>query len=322
MLLGLRTLKITLAVIVSIYIAQFIGLENSMATGIITILTLLDTRQASRRITLTYSIATVIAFAIASLIFYSLGFEVWTFGLYLLIFVPITYRLKLSAAIAPISVLVTHFVIAESISLSWQLNGALIMLIGGGTALLFNLWMPNKKPEIQSKLQEIEENFRVVLELISQRLMQKESYGPIIQKELNEIDRCIEELYAMALEDYENQLFYKDDYYMGYAQMRSKQASVLRRMLDSLQHLNLKTEQNTTLANMFKITSEEFKQTNSGSGLLENISELYKFYRATELPKDRQEFENRAILYHILIEFERFLDIKHQFYLDKHIRKF
>lgn len=322
MSIGLRTLKISLAVIVSIYLAQFIGLENTMAAGIITILTLLDTRQASRRITLTYMIATVIAFGIASLIFFVLGYEVWTFGLYLLIFVPIAYRLKLSAAIAPISVLVSHFIVAQSISLAWQLNGVLIMLIGGGTAILFNLWMPNKKPEIQSKLHEIEERFRLVLELISQRLLHKESYGPSIQKELNVIDRCIEELYEMALEDFENQLFYKDDYYMSYAQMRSRQANVLRRMLDSLQHLNLKTAQNTTLANMFKITSEEFKQTNSGSSLLESISELYTFYRSTDLPKDRQEFENRAILYHILLEFERFLDIKHQFYLDKHIRKF
>lgn len=322
MSIGLRTLKISLAVVVSIYAAQFIGLENTMAAGIITILTLLDTRQASRRITLTYMIATVIAFGIASLIFYVLGYEVWTFGLYLLIFVPIAYRLKLSAAIAPISVLVSHFVVAQSISLAWQLNGVLIMLIGGGTAILFNLWMPNKKPEIQSKLHEIEERFRLVLELISQRLLHKESYGPSIQKELNVIDHCIEELYEMALEDFENQLFYKDDYYMSYALMRSRQANVLRRMLDSLQHLNLKTGQNTTLANMFKITSEEFKQTNSGSGLLESISELYTFYRSTDLPKDRQEFENRAILYHLLLEFERFLDIKHQFYLDKHIRKF
>lgn len=322
MSIGLRTLKISLAVVVSIYAAQFIGLENTMAAGIITILTLLDTRQASRRITLTYMIATVIAFGIASLIFYVLGYEVWTFGLYLLIFVPIAYRLKLSAAIAPISVLVSHFVVAQSISLAWQLNGVLIMLIGGGTAILFNLWMPNKKPEIQSKLHEIEERFRLVLELISQRLLHKESYGPSIQKELNVIDHCIEELYEMALEDFENQFFYKDDYYMSYALMRSRQANVLRRMLDSLQHLNLKTGQNTTLANMFKITSEEFKQTNSGSGLLESISELYTFYRSTDLPKDRQEFENRAILYHLLLEFERFLDIKHQFYLDKHIRKF
>lgn len=320
--LGLRTLKITSAVVVSIYIAQFIGLENSMATGIITILTLLDTRQASRRITLTYSIATVIAFAIASLIFYLLGYEVWTFGLYLLIFVPMAYRLNLSAAIAPISVLVTHFVIAESISLTWQLNGALIMLIGGGTALLFNLWMPNKKSEIRNKVQEIEENFRVVLELISQRLLQHESYGAIIQSELNGLDHHIDELYQMAREDYENQLFHKDDYYISYAQMRSRQVGVLKRMIDSLQHLDLKTEQNTTLAKMFKLTSEEFNQTNSGSGLLDSISELYKFYRSTDLPKDRQEFENRAILYHVLLEFERFLDIKHEFYLDKHIRKF
>lgn len=320
--LGLRTLKITLAVVWAIYIAQLIGLQNYMATGIITILTLLDTRQASRQITVTYFLATIVAFVIASLIFFVFGYEIWAFGLYLLIFVPIAYKLKLSAAIAPISVLVTHFVIAESISLQWQLNGALIMLIGAGMAILFNLWMPNKKPEMQNKLLEVEESFRIVLEMIGQRLLEDEFYIAIINSELDQVDVLIDELRQIALNDYDNQMFNKDDYYVSYATMRSRQASILRRMVDSMQHLDLRTAQNQTLANMFMLTAEEFNQTNSGSSLLEGISELYTFYRATDLPKDRQEFENRAILYHILIEFERFLAIKHDFYLDKHIRKF
>ena len=149
MSLGLRTIKITLAATIAIYIAKFIGLENSLATGIITILTLLDTRKASRQISLTYLIATVLAFAIATVIFLIFGFQVWTFGLYLLIFIPVAYRMNLQAAIAPISVLVTHFVIAESVSWQWQLNGVLIMVIGAGMAILFNLWMPNQKPKLK-----------------------------------------------------------------------------------------------------------------------------------------------------------------------------
>lgn len=322
MRLELRTIKITLAATIAIYIAQFVGLENSLATGIITILTLLDTRKASRQISLTYLMATVLAFAIATVIFLIFGFQVWAFGLYLLCFVPIAYRLSLSAAIAPVSVLVTHFVIARSVAWHWQLNGLLIMVIGAGMAILFNLWMPNQKPKLQEEVQEIENQFRVVLELINQRLLTKEFDLPMLREEVNFVDKSIESMRELALYEYDNQMFNKDDYYIRYSEMRSMQLSLLRRMVDSLQHINLKIEQNKTLANMFKLTADEFAQTNSGKGLLESISVLYNFYRSSELPKNREEFENRAILYHILIDFERFLEIKHDFYLDKHIRKF
>lgn len=322
MSLGLRTIKITLAATIAIYIAQFIGLENSLATGIITILTLLDTRKASRQISLTYLIATVLAFAIATVIFLIFGFQVWAFGLYLLIFIPVAYRMNLQAAIAPISVLVTHFVIAESVSWQWQLNGVLIMVIGAGMAILFNLWMPNQKLKLKKGIKEIEENFRVVLELINQRLLENDFDIPLIRAEVEHVDTSIEDFRQLALSEYENQIFTKDDYFIRYAQMRSRQADILKRMIDSLQHISLRTEQNTTLANMFKLTSDEFAQTNSGKGLLESISELYSYYRSSDLPKNREEFETRALLYHILIEFERFLEIKHKFYLDKHIRKF
>lgn len=322
MRLELRTIKITLAATIAIYIAQFVGLENSLATGIITILTLLDTRKASRQISFTYLTATVLAFAIATIIFLIFDFQVWAFGLYLLCFVPIAYRLSLSAAIAPVSVLVTHFVIAESVAWHWQLNGLLIMAIGAGMAILFNLWMPNHKPKLQEAVQEIETQFRVVLELINQRLLTKEFDIPLLREEVNFVEKSIESMRELALYEYDNQMFNKDDYYIRYSEMRSKQLSLLRRMVDSLQHINLKIEQNKTLANMFKLTADEFAQTNSGKGLLESISVLYGFYRSSELPKNREEFENRAILYHILIDFERFLEIKHDFYLDKHIRKF
>lgn len=322
MSLGLRTVKLALAATIAIYIAQFIGLQNSLATGIITILTLHDTRKASRQISLTYITGTLIAFTIATVIFLTFGFHVWAFGLYLLIFVAVAYKMNLQAAIAPISVLVTHFMIAESVAIEWQINGLLIMVFGAGTAMLFNLWMPNQKQDLKDGIAEIEGNFRVVLELINQRLLLDDFDIRLIKTEVDFVGKSIEKFRQLARSEYDNQLFNQDDYFVLYAEMRSKQLGVLKRMVDALQHIDLKIEQNKTLANMFKLTSDEFDQSNSGKGLLESIGELYAFYRNSDLPKNRKEFENRAILYHILIEFERFLEIKHDFYLDKHIRKF
>lgn len=309
-----KTIKMVVAVVAAIYIAQFIGLENPMSTGIITILTLLDTRKASRDQSRIYLSATVLAFVIATIVMALFGYEVWSFGVYLLLFVPLAYRFGLSAAIAPVSVLVTHFYIAESIEWTWHLNGLLIMVIGSGVAMLANLWMPNRLPELQAKLEEVEDNFRQLLALIHDCLLQKDLDAGAINASVEEVETSIDALRQLAVDEYENQLVNRDNYYIRYVDMRSDQLSILKRIVDSLQHINLKTEQNQQLAQLFLLTSQEFDQSNSGAALLETIGELYAFYRKSELPATRQEFENRAILYHILTEFERFLEIKSDFY--------
>lgn len=314
MSVGMKTVKMVVAVVVAIFIAQLIGLENALATGIITILTLLDTRRASREISRVYLTATVLAFGIATIVFWIFGFEVWAFGLYLLLFVPLAYRFKLSAAIAPVSVLVTHFYIAESLVWTWHLNGLFIMLIGSGAAMLANLWMPGQVPLLQEMLGEVEAQFRDILSSIHDRLLENVLDAGRLKSDLKHIESAIDSLNQLALDEYDNQLLTKDNYYIEYATMRSRQLSILERIIDSLPNINLQTEQNQKLAQLFRLTSEEFDQSNSGFDLLTTLSQLYAYYRNTALPQTRQEFESRAILYHILIEFERFLEIKSDFY--------
>src|SRR5699024_6726427 len=83
--------------------------------------------------------------------------------------------------------------------LAVQLNGVLIMVIGAGMAILFNLWMPNKKPKLKKGIKEIEENFRVVLELINQRLLENDFDIPLIRAEVEHVDKSIEDFRQLAL---------------------------------------------------------------------------------------------------------------------------
>jgi uncharacterized membrane protein YgaE (UPF0421/DUF939 family) len=43
------------------------------------------------------------------------------------------------------------------------------------------------------------------------------------------------------------------------------------------------------------------------------LETLRKAYTASELPKSREEFENRAMLYHIMEDMRVFLEIKREF---------
>src|SRR5699024_8489977 len=89
-------------------------------------------------------------------------------------------------------------------------------------------------------------------------------------------------------------------YYVKYAQMRKQQYDILDRMIEVLPSIVENTEENRILASIFGETAEQLDEKNPGIALLENIEKLYTIFRESELPKTREEFENRAILYYIL----------------------
>ena len=52
--------------------------------------------------------------------------------------------------------------------------------------------------------------------------------------------------------------------------------------------------------------------------LLEELAKLREDYSVQELPRSREEFENRAMLYHIMEDMKAFLEIKREFCLEQH----
>src|SRR5699024_1835354 len=158
-----RTFRITFAALFSIVLANFIGLENAMSAGIIAILSILDTRLETLKTALARLSSTILAFVIASTVFSILNFSVYSFGIYLAIYIPLAYLGRVDAGIAPCSVLVTHFILAESISWHWQVNGFLLMFIGLAFALLFSLWVPSFNKELDEYVKEIEDQMSLVL---------------------------------------------------------------------------------------------------------------------------------------------------------------
>lgn len=313
-----RTVRITLAALFSIIIADLIGLENSMAAGIIAILSILDTRLETVKTALARLLSTLLAFGVATVVFLIFGFSVYSFGVYLAIYVPLAYLGKVDAGIAPCSVLVTHFVIAKSISWQWQLNGLLIMIIGLVLALLFNLWIPSYDKKLDTYVREIEKQMSLVLFLLERYLIDGSRSVERIEEELADLCDKVLAFDDLALIEYENTTLSKSvqNYYVKYAQMRKQQYEILERISKLLPTILPDTEENRILASIIGETAEQLDEKNPGVSLLEDIDKLYKVFRDSELPKTRKEFESRAILYYILTDFEKFLLLKHDFYVE------
>lgn len=311
-----RTIRITVSALLANFVAMLIGLENPYAAGIIAILAVLNTRKETFDRVKEYSGSTILAFAIATAVFYIFGYSIYSFAVYLAVYVPLAYFLKVDAGIAPCSVLVTHFLIAESISWAWQINGLAIMFIGLFFALLANFWIPSHNQKIEMMVVDIEKQMSLILFLLEKRLLEGSKNRERIQQELKDLCKQTIELEKIAFIEYDNRDFSDDSesYYIKYAQMRQRQYDILNRITNSLDNVLPNTDENRILASIFGETAEQLDETNTGIELLGYISNLYRVFRDSSLPKSREEFESRAILYNILTEFEKFLELKRDFY--------
>ncbi|MGX7091548.1 aromatic acid exporter family protein [Hutsoniella sourekii] len=310
-----RTIKLVLVTVIAILIAQSLQLQNTSAAGVIGILTILDSRQETLSKAGAYFVATFLAFAIAGLSFNLIGFNVWALGAYLCLFVPLAYLTHSQSVIAPVTVLVTHFLSAGTWNWQWQVNGFLLMVIGVGVALILNLWMPSHQQPLEQARLAIESQMRKILAMMAHFLNQQDTQiTEQIKPELTKLGDLLSDFESISLLDYSNQVFNKQAYYLEYTRMRQEQYQLLTQMAQALPHIHLNIKHNRTLSAIFVQTSAELDASNTGSQLLENIAKLFDIFRQSQLPTNRQEFETRAVLYQLLLTFERFLEVKYDFY--------
>lgn len=310
--LSLRTLKISLSALLAILLASLFGLLNPLSAGIIAILSVLDTAKASIDTAWQRVISTLLALGTATIVFNLLGYSYFTFALYLAIYVPLAYRFRAAAGIAPCSVLVTHLLLEESTSLSLLGNELALMVIGAGIAILMNLYMPSLGTRITSLRQEADATMKEILHtfarILSENSLENEKeLLPRLNQQLAEAERLV---YTEA----ENRLWEQSDYDRHYIEMRREQARVLSYMSVNLRLCHLPLRENKILGAMFYLTAEQLHESNTGEYLLQDIELLYEHFRNSELPRTREEFENRAILFQLLNDFARFIQLKNDFY--------
>ncbi|WP_029276751.1 aromatic acid exporter family protein [Carnobacterium jeotgali] len=314
MTVSLRAIKIAFATTIAILIAQAFQLEYSVSAGVVAILSVLDTKKSSVTIAIQRVGSTILALGIATILFQLFGFNTIVFGLYLLIYIPIAYKLNVEVGIAPCSVLVSHLLLEQSTSITWLMNEFSLMVIGVGIAILFNWYMPSKEKQLVKLRDEIEEKMRHVLMNFSLVLKNGSSNekGELLIKELSKDLKTAEKVAYM---ESNNQLLSQyDDYIIQYIDMRQQQAKILAEMSMDISVCSLPTKQNEILAQLFQRTADQLHESNPVLDLTEDIESLLTDFRMSDLPKTRAEFENRAALFVLLNDFTRFIQIKKDFY--------
>ncbi|MGP6139447.1 MULTISPECIES: aromatic acid exporter family protein [unclassified Jeotgalibaca] len=311
MSLTLRTIKISLAAFIAILVANFVGLSYSVSAGIIAILSVLDTNKSSWLTAIQRVISTVLALGTAGVLFHFLGFETHVFAIYLLVYVPLAYKLGVESGVAPCSVLVTHLLLEESVAWSWISNELFLMLIGAGIAILVNLYMPSNEGNILALMNASDKKMKDILVDMSDALLRNSTMTPT---ELDDLETMLDQASDLVLAESENRPWKESHYYLNYFEMRKNQNRVLRYIQQNISLCTIPVKEGKILSGLLYLTADQLHEFNTGEYLLEDIRLLLEEFRNSELPQSRSEFENRALLFQILNDFTRFIQIKKSFY--------
>ncbi|HKM04372.1 MAG TPA: aromatic acid exporter family protein [Lachnospiraceae bacterium] len=305
----MKLLKIAIGSAIAILLADYIGLQNSTAAGIITLLTIQDTKKETIKITFQRILVFVIATALAFLLFNLIGYHAITFGIFLLVFVGCCYFFHLTDSIAMNAVLTTHYLVAKNMGQPLIINELLLLVVGAGIGTLLNLYMPNDLKKIRNIQSSLETDLRNILEEIAS-LLNSDIKVDSSTFPFSIIDKHIETGLAYAYSNMNNRFIQETWYFISYMEMRKQQCQVLRNIYEKIASLKFSPYQAKEISYFVQHIALSLHETNNAEDLLEEGQSLYGVFQQSALPISRDEFEARAILYMIMKDLDYFLEIK------------
>lgn len=315
----LLNFEIALAFIISILISEILGLENSITAGVVTLLSIQTTKTQTVNIAAKRVIGYFIMLVMVILIFNTLGYNLISFGIFVFLFALINSRFNISIGLAPNVVMAGHFYARQTTDINFIFNETAIYLIAVAVAIVVNLIIPVTKSREKEKYN-IDNSIRKILLSLSNII--NEDYKKKFNK--NEYITDIENKIQIAfkeMEDYEKTVIYKlendilnnDIYDLEYINMRKNQFNILKKIFELTKKLNKKYYQSEAIAIFLKEIESDYDENNNVVELMNKSKDLLDKFSNSELPQDRTEFENRAILYTIMSDINSFLMEKYDF---------
>ena len=305
--------KMAISATIALIIGNILGLQYATVGAVIAILSIQDTRKKALIISYKRIVACSIGILISVILYSVLGNGALIFGLFLIILIPITSRLKTQEGMVPAVVLSTHFLVANHITIALIFNEILLMIIGIGVAAIANIFMPSLEDKFKYDKEWIEEHYRIIISKMSKSLI-THTVDINEQKLINEVEKKLYESKETAYKIVNNNFFKSSSYYTDYINMRINQFDIIKRMRVHFQRFNIPVEQMNIMADFTLCVAENISEMNNCKSLLRDLDILRNEFKKMELPKTREEFESRAQLLQFLNDMEEFLLIKRNFF--------
>lgn len=306
-----QALKISVAVIVAIFIAEFFKLQYATTAGIVTMLSILDSRRQTYIVGIKRLISAMIAIVIALPLF-MFDHDLWVLGLFLLVYIPVSFAIKMSEGISVSTVLITHIYTIQILDVAVAVNEIALVFIGVVVAFIVNIHMPKGEEEIKQIQSDVEAQIRLILHKMKLQLLNQCSMSEQ-QASLEALDHLLTNGTNKAIIFSNNGIFKDRSYYIRYFQMRRQQYLVLTHMENHFEQIFITIDEAKLLSDFTEQLALSFAESNDGEALLIEAKRLMEYYKQSELPKTREEFENRAVLFQYFSDIIYFIEIKRRF---------
>lgn len=308
----LKALKIAVGSVAAIIIAEILQLPHAASAGIIALLSVQNTRKDTIHLAVERLLSFLLSISLIFLCFY-LPMRGWTsFGLYIFLMVLGCYFMGWQNTISVNAVMGTHYMMSPAYSAEFVISELALVLIGTGLALVMNWKMPSNRKRIYEDMEKIEDEMQQILRELAHHLS-GDLRGERIWLDLEQLESHLQRGLEGAREQAHNTMKEEDMYYVAYMEMRARQCSLLRALRRHAFRIRALPRQAKPVSEYLEYLAGYVHEKNVPEEQIEKLGQVFEHMEQEELPRSRKEFENRATLYHVLVDLEEFLLVKRRF---------
>lgn len=301
------TIKTAIAATLSLLVAQALGLRFSSSAGIITILDIFETRKATIKGGLKRTLSAIIALVLGIFIFEIFDYKTWAFGLYLLLFVPISFLLKIELGLGPSSVVVTHLLSYGEINSSIIFNELGLIFIGTGFAMLTNLYAPESQDELKKWIEDIDGDIKDILIFFGDTLVNNldvKIYEGKIEKLEDDINKALD----LAIIENDNRIENSKNLLIGLSH-REREMDLLMEMYDDLKSIPKEFADGKLISDLMIDTANNLSDNGDMVKVKKRIEFLEEHFHMMELPETHEDFIIRSSIFQVFRSLNQFIDI-------------
>ena len=307
-----KACKIALAAVLSILTANLLGLSYAITAGIITVLSIQNTKRETLQTARDRGLAFLCALILSYMCFRWLDFSVGAFILFLFLFAFLCLSAGWGQAIAMDSVLISHFLTDQRFDGELLVNELLVFTIGTFYGILINLHLRKKEVEFDRLSRLVDDEIKGIIHRMAENIRREDKTG-YHSDCFGRLEDRIHLAKECALRNWNNTLWSQSSYELDYIRMRENQSRVLRNIYDSIVRITMLPAQTIQVAAFFEEIEAQYHRDNDVEELLKLLEKMLSDMKLETLPQSREEFEARALLFYTLMQLDEFLTLKNRF---------
>lgn len=297
----------------AVAIAQMLDLQYATSAGIVTLLTVQDTRKDTIQLAVERFFSFLLSVLLVFLCFRYMGKLDWVnYGVYIFLMVNVCYFFGWQNTISVNAVMGTHYLLTPDYSLNFAASELVLIFIGISLALVMNWRMPSNLKIIREDIRKVEDDMQQVLLELAHHL-EMELDREHIWFDLDRLEDLIHQGLERAREHAHNTLSEDDRYYVEYMEMRLQQCALLQAIRHRVWKIDEMPGQAKIISDYLRYLARYVHENNIPDRQRKDLQQVFDHMKHQPLPKGREEFESRAILYHVLLDLEDFLLVKQRF---------